>query len=160
MHQGFVAKMLIPEQSIEASSFRGEKCIKKKFEPLLDLTGSWRGLGAETPHHCSHLDAKNTIPPLNSKIVQTKPSPGLTMWGCMGTPRALQASHRLRTWAHNLMQDIASSYSSKKKFNTSPAQAWPCGLARKNQIKNLSSQSDARYNILLLKKKTFNTGYG
>jgi hypothetical protein len=49
---------------------------------------------------------------LKRKIRATafKPRSGLTMWECMGTRRALQACLKLKSWAHNLMQETASSY--------------------------------------------------
>ena len=78
-----------------AGAPNSKKSIKKKMSHTgLDrpLDGSWCW---DLPHQCSCFDTKHTIPSLKSKKVQNKPNSSLSMWGCMGTPWALQASFRL-----------------------------------------------------------------
>jgi hypothetical protein len=56
--------------------------------------------------------------------------------------------------------EINNSTLHSKKFQHKPnskPQARPYGLASKLQIRNSTSQSDARYSIPILKDKNFNT---
>jgi hypothetical protein len=66
--------MLIPDQSIDASSSRGEKCLKEKFEPLrsnqaklrpdhVGMHGHPQGLASmpQTQKLSSQSDARDSI---------------------------------------------------------------------------------------------------